>query len=342
MVKKFLNVLHGHIDAVPPIWLMRQAGRYLPEYKAVRAQAGEFLDLVYNPELATEVTLQPLRRYGFDAAILFSDILTVPQALGQAVSFAANHGPVLGQLPDHLNFREAAFQEFMTPVYETVSRIRTGMEQEGFTDTALIGFSGAPWTLACYMIEQKGSRDFQQTRLYALRQPEKFAALMNVLVEAVAAYLIKQVRAGAEAIQIFDSWAGVVPETQLENWVIGPTARIVKELKAVCPGIPVIGFPKGIGANLPAYVAVTAVDAVSLDAQTPLEWAASVLPPHVTIQGNMDPLALIAGGSELDLQVDHILEVMKGRRHIFNLGHGIDKDTPPEHVAQLVNRIRGA
>jgi uroporphyrinogen decarboxylase len=340
-MKKFLDTLNGKIFETPPIWLMRQAGRYLPEYLETRAKAGSFLDLCYNPQLATEVTLQPIRRYGFDASILFSDILVVPHALGQELSFAENHGPVLGDCPNPLTFKESAFHVNLSPVYETVSLIKENLQKEGFAKTTLIGFSGAPWTLACYMIDRKGSKDFAQTRIMALTQPEKFSALIDILVEAISVYLIKQIEHGADAIQIFDSWAGVLPADQFRKWVIEPTTRIIKTIKSRYPAIPIIGFPKGAGLLYPDYAKTTSVTAIGIDTQMPVEWVRDTLQPLLPVQGNLDPFTLVAGGQALDKAIDDILSTWNGKPYVFNLGHGIDKSTPPAHVQQLVDRVRG-
>lgn len=338
---KFIDTLNGKKFDTPPIWLMRQAGRYLPEYLETRAKAGNFLDLCYNPELATEVTLQPIRRYHFDASILFSDILVVPHALGQELSFAENHGPVLGECPNLLTFNESEFHVNLLPVYETVSRIKQNLKKEGFENTALIGFSGAPWTLACYMIDRKGSKDFAQTRIMALSQPEKFMALINLLVESVSSYLLKQIEHGADAIQIFDSWAGVLPPAEFRKWVIDPTSRIVSNIKSKYPAIPIIGFPKGAGLLYPDYVEKTKVTAVGIDTQMPPQWVRDTIQPKVTVQGNLDPFTLVAGGQVLDTAIDAILTAWGDKPYIFNLGHGIDKSTPPGHVKRLVERVRG-
>lgn len=339
-MKKILSTLNRQTQAIPPIWLMRQAGRYLHEYKATRAEAGSFLDLCYNPTHATEVTMQPIRRYGFDAAILFSDILVVPQALGQDLTFAENHGPLLGEIPDTLNFNESMFHVNLLPVYETVSSIRAQLTKEGFNDTALIGFSGAPWTLACYMIDKKGSKDFAQTRITALTQQDYFKNIIDILTEAVSSYLIKQIDHGAEIIQLFDSWAGVLPPSEYIEWVVKPTARIVKNIRSTYPDTPIIGFPKGCGMMLDSYIAETGVTAVGLDAQTPLDKALSQVPENIILQGNLDPFTLVAGGTKMEEEIDKIMDAMKGRLFIFNLGHGIDKSTNPEHVKHLVDYIR--
>lgn len=340
-MKKILQTLNGSKSDIPPIWLMRQAGRYLPEYLETRAKAGSFLDLCYNPDLASEVTLQPIRRFKFDAAILFSDILVVPHALGQDLSFAENHGPVLGELPQNLSFNPSEFHDRLKPVYQAVETIRHSLKMEGFDDTALIGFSGSPWTLACYMIDRKGSKDFAATRLMALRHEEKFQDLINILVEAVSSYCIRQIQHGAEIIQLFDSWSGVLPENEFFKWVIQPTFKIIDNIRKQYPHIPIIGFPKGAGLLYVDYVKISQVSAVGLDAQTPLDWVQEHLQPLIPVQGNLDPFLLAAGGRELFKQADTIISKLGDKPFIFNLGHGIDKSTNPDHVLQLVNHIRG-
>jgi uroporphyrinogen decarboxylase len=340
-MKKILSTLQGIKSDIPPIWLMRQAGRYLPEYLATRAKAGSFLDLCYNPDLAAEVTLQPLRRFNFDAAILFSDILVIPHALGQDLSFAENHGPILGEMPQELKFDDIQFHQKLNPVYQTLETIQHKMKTEGFLNTALIGFSGSPWTLACYMIDRKGSKDFAKTRLMALTDEEKFQKLIDILVKSVSGYCIAQIKHGAEIIQLFDSWAGVLPQSQFLKWVIKPTLEIVKNIKDKYPNVPIIGFPKGAGLSYLDYVQMTKVNAVGLDAQIPLIWAQEHLQPLLTVQGNLDPFILAAGGQNLFKEADAILKELGNHNFIFNLGHGIDKSTPPDHVLQLVNHIRG-
>jgi len=339
-MKKILSTLNGVQSDIPPVWLMRQAGRYLPEYLETRAKAGSFLDLCYNPELATEVTLQPIRRFGFDASILFSDILVIPHALGQSLHFAENHGPVLGECPNDLVFDDANFHLRLEPVYQTVEMIKSGLEKEGFSGTALIGFSGAPWTLACYMIDRKGSKDFAATRLMALQDEEKFSNLINILVQSISSYLIEQIKRGAEIVQIFDSWAGVLPPHQFMKWVIEPTARIVKSIRAVYPNVPIIGFPKGAGVLYRDYSAMTGVTAIGIDTQMPVNWVKEHLQGGIVVQGNLDPFTLVAGGSNLLKEADHILQNLGDKPFVFNLGHGIDKSTPPDHVKMLVEHIR--
>ena len=319
---------------------MRQAGRYLPEYRATRTQAGSFLELCYNPELATEVTLQPLRRYGFDAAILFSDILVIPHALGQHLAFKEGEGPVLTPIRSAMDLDGlslSGLHDRLAPVYETVSRLAKAIPAA----TALIGFAGAPWTVATYMIEGHGSKDFAQAKGMMFGQPELFARLMALLVQATGDYLIRQIDNGAETIQIFDTWAGALPEDQFERWVIAPTRAIVARIKAERPGVPVIGFPRQAGILIKRYVVETGVDGVSLDPGVPLEWAATELQPICTVQGNLDPLLLVAGGEALDAGIDRVLKGLGRGRFIFNLGHGIVPPTPPENVARLAERIKG-
>lgn len=337
--KPFLRALAGETITPPPFWLMRQAGRYLPEYRATRTQAGSFLDLCYNPELAVEVTLQPLRRYGFDAAILFSDILVVPDGLGQGVAFKEGEGPVLTPIRsardlDGLDL--SGLHDRMAPVYATVA----GLSKAIPATTALIGFSGAPWTVATYMIEGGGSKDFSQAKKLMWAEPETFARLMELLIEATGQYLIRQIDAGAEAIQIFDTWAGALPETEFRKWVIEPARRLVERIHSERPGIPVIGFPRGAGILYEAYVTETKVDGVSLDSSVPLDWAARVLQPKCTVQGNLDPILLVAGGDALDAGIDRVLNALGKGPFIFNLGHGIIPPTPPENVARLAERVK--
>lgn len=337
--KPFLRALAGETITPPPFWLMRQAGRYLPEYRATRTQAGSFLDLCYNPDLAVEVTLQPLRRYGFDAAILFSDILVVPDGLGQGVAFKEGEGPVLTPIRsardlDGLDI--SGLHDRMAPVYATVA----GLSKAIPATTALIGFSGAPWTVATYMIEGGGSKDFSQAKKLMWAEPETFARLMELLIEATGQYLIRQIDAGAEAIQIFDTWAGALPETEFRKWVIEPARRLVERIHSERPGVPVIGFPRGAGILYEAYVTETKVDGVSLDSSVPLDWAARVLQSKCTVQGNLDPILLVAGGDALDAGIDRVLNTLGKGPFIFNLGHGIIPPTPPENVARLAERVK--
>lgn len=342
--KNMLEALRKHETDHVPFWFMRQAGRYLPEYRALREKAGSFLSLVYNPDMACEVTLQPIRRFGMDGAILFSDILVVPQALGQGLSFVEGEGPKLDPIRDiagaaKLNFKN--FDGVLSPVYETVKKVRSGLEAEGFGGATMIGFAGAPWTVACYMVEGGSSRDFHEIKLLAYRNPEVLEAIMDILVEGTAAYLIQQIRAGAEVIQIFDSWAGVLDSHQFRKWVSVPTKKIVDLIRDPYPHVPIIGFPRGAGVNMIAYLQDTGVDAVSLDSQTDPKWAARIIQSAVPVQGNLDPVYLLAGGDALVMAVEKIVSDFSGGPFIFNLGHGIHKDTPVEHVELLVNTLKG-
>jgi len=325
-----------------PVWLMRQAGRYLPEYRELRKRARNFLEFCYAPALAVEATLQPLRRYSFDAAILFSDILVVPDALGQEVRFVENEGPRLGPIPERLNagnWDAARFGQKLAPVYETVERLKKALP----ADKALIGFAGAPWTVATYMIAGRGGTDLTDVRRYAWTETEKFGALIDLLVEATIAHLSAQIEAGAEAVQIFDSWAGALAEPGFRAWCIAPTKTIVERLKARFPGVPIIGFPRGAGVLLAAYAVDTGVDAVSLDTTVPGAWAASAVQARgICVQGNLDPAVLIAGGDALDREVDRLKATFAGGPWVFNLGHGIQPETPPEHVTRLVTRLKVA
>lgn len=338
--KPVIRVLQGETVKAPPVWLMRQAGRYLPEYRKVRAGVKGFLELCYTPELAEEVTLQPIRRFGFDAAILFSDILVVPDALGQAVRFEDGEGPRLEPLKgagDLSRLRMNEFHRTLAPVYQTVSRLSDSLPP----DVALIGFAGAPWTVATYMVEGRGSREFVRARGWGLEDPKGFARLLEIICKATAEYLCRQVEAGAEVLQIFDSWAGILPEYEFRNWVLGPTTTLVELVKKQYPDIPIIGFPRGAGIMYENYVAETGVDAISLDQTVPVGWAASHLQTMAPVQGNLDPLVLLKGGEALERGVRRILEALSDGPLVFNLGHGIIKETPPENVTQLLEIVRG-
>lgn len=341
IARRFLEPFAGRSLSPPPVWLMRQAGRYLPEYRETRAKAGGFLELCYTPALAAEVTLQPIRRYGFDAAILFSDILVVPDALGQKVAFRDGEGPKLEPIRDVSGLQRldsSGTAKRFAPVWETVARLRQDLPKE----TALIGFCGAPWTVATYMAEGEGSSDQTQARLWAYRDRKGFAKLIDILVETSIGYLDGQAKAGADCLQIFDTWAGSLPDDEFDRWVVAPTRRIREALRDLHPDIPVIGFPRGAGAAAVWYVSETGVDGIGCDTATPPYIMREAFEDeNVVVQGNLDPLLLVAGGAPLDERVDEILDLMKGQRFIFNLGHGIVPQTPPENVARLMGRVRG-
>jgi uroporphyrinogen decarboxylase len=334
-----LRILAGERTAIPPIWLMRQAGRYLPEYRAIRSKTETFLDLCFNPKLATEVTLQPIRRFGFDAAILFSDILVVPHALGQSVSFEDGDGPKLDALDQPLalrRLRRELDQTKLAPVYETIALVK----KELSVDVALIGFCGAPWTVATYMIAGRGTIDQLPARQFAYEHPDAFTGLIEILVEASSAYLIRQFEAGVDAVQIFDSWAGILPPGEFRKWCIEPCAKIVAAVRDRVPAAKIIGFPRGAGTKLTQYIAGVAVDAVGLDWAIDLAFARDQIQTRRPVQGNLDPLALLIGGEPLDHGVDIILKTLAGGPFIFNLGHGVLPGTPLAHVERLVARVR--
>ena len=333
-----LETLHGRANTRRPVWLMRQAGRYLAEYRELRAQKGGFLELVHDSEAAAEVTLQPVRRFGFDGAILFSDILVIPHALGQDLAFLAGEGPKLSPpLVDKTLESLQKVPERLDPVYRTVELVRAQLSDE----VTLLGFAGSPWTVATYMIAGEGSRDQHQARAMAYRDPQAVQAIMDSIIELSVEYLARQIESGAEAVQLFDSWAGSLAPSEFERWVIAPNARIVAELKQRHPNVPIIGFPKGAGAKLPAYARETGVDAVGLDETVEPRWAAAALPAGMPVQGNFDPLLLLAGGERLEAEALAILDAFADRPHVFNLGHGIDKETPVAHVERLLAAVRG-
>jgi uroporphyrinogen decarboxylase len=341
-MKKLLRTLSGEAVWPPPVWLMRQAGRYLPEYRAVRAQVPDFVALCTTPELAAEVTLQPIRRYGFDAAILFSDILMLPWALGHGLEFKEGEGPVLPKLRDAAAVAAldpARVADRVEPIMETVRRVRAGLVTEGFGQTTLIGFAGAPFTVACYMVEGGGSKDFAAVRAMAYAQPEVFQRLMDVLTDASVEYLSAQVVAGAEVLMLFDSWAGVLSPSLFRAHVVAPAKKIVAALKARHPGIPVIGFPRLAGIMSRDYAA-TGVDAVAVDTGSDIGAVAAMLPARMAVQGNLDPMALVAGGAALRAETASVLDAVRGRPAIFNLGHGIVPQTPPDHVSALLEQVR--
>jgi uroporphyrinogen decarboxylase len=317
---------------------MRQAGRYLPEYRALRASKGGFLNLVYDSEAAAEITLQPIRRFGFDGAILFSDILIVPYAMGQDLQFLVGEGPHLSpRLLDTALTTLTAVPERLAPIYETVRQVKAALP----ADKTLLGFAGSPWTVATYMVAGEGSRDQHDTRALAYRDPAAFQAIIDAIVEVTVGYLAGQIEAGAEAVQLFDSWSGSLAPSEFERWVIAPNAAIVRQLKARFPKVPIIGFPKGAGEKLPAYARQTGVDAIGIDETIDPVWAARELPAGMPVQGNLDPLLLLAGGEELERQALRILDAFADRPHVFNLGHGIGQTTPVEHVGQLLALVRG-
>ena len=336
--KPLLAVLRGERRDPPPIWLMRQAGRYLPEYRALRATKGGFLDMAYDPETAAEITLQPLKRFPLDAAILFSDILIVPHAIGQKLSFVAGEGPRLAPpLADASLDELQPVLERLQPIWATVRRVKAELSPQ----TTFLGFAGSPWTVATYMVAGQGSREQVEARSLAYQDPGKFAAIIQRIEQVTLDYLSGQVEAGVDAVQLFDSWAGSLAPAEFERWVIAPTARIVEEFRARHPDTPVIGFPKGAGGKLRAYADETGVDAVGLDETVDPRWAALELPASLPVQGNLDPLALIAGGPPLQSAAMRILDAFGDRPHIFNLGHGIQQTTPIEHVEQLVALVKG-
>ena len=339
MTKSLIEVLAGRRQTVPPIWLMRQAGRYLPEYRALRQKIGNFLDLCLDPKQAAEVTLQPIRRFGFDAAILFSDILVVPYALGQNVAFTAADGPRLDAIDNAKGLhklRRELDHERLAPVYETIMRVRSQLP----ASVTLLGFCGAPWTLATYMIAGVGTADQIPAREFAYRAPEPFAELLNILVDASASYSIRQFEAGVDAVQIFDSWAGILPDGEFDRCCVEPCARIIAAVRAKVPTAKFIGFPRGAGSRLKRYIDAVPVDAVGLDWMIELGFARDHIQSRRTIQGNLDPLALLVGGAALDRATDAILEAFAGGPFVFNLGHGILPETPIAHVERLIARVR--
>src|ERR1051326_5501082 len=330
-----MRVLDGTCETPPPVWLMRQAGRYLPEYRALRERTPSFLDMCFTPALAAEATLQPVRRFQFDAAILFSDILVVPSALGQPVTFEAGGGPrldtqALPQLRDHIDHAK------LEPIYETIGRVKQLLAPW----VTLLGFCGAPWTVATYMVAGRGTPDQAPARRVAYENPQGFGGLIHRLVDASTEYLVRQFHAGADAVQIFDTWAGVLPPTEFARWCVEPISRIVKDVRGAIPGAPIIGFPRGAGTLLPTYVAQTGVTAVGLDWTIDPAFACAHVPPGMALQGNLDPLVLRAGGAALDAAIDVVMAAFAGRPFIFNLGHGILPDTPIANVERMLARVR--
>jgi uroporphyrinogen decarboxylase len=338
--KPFLKVMDGEACFPPPVWLMRQAGRYLPEYLVLRAKASSFLDFCYTPAFAAEATLQPVRRFGFDAAILFSDILVIPDALGQKVAFEPNEGPKLDPISTVEDFAKLHGRidcGRLSPIFETIERVKTTLPAE----TALIGFCGAPWTLACYMIAGKSTSDQAPARVFAYRHRDLFQSLIDLLVQASIDYLAWQIEAGVEAVQIFDTWAGVLPFAEFERWCLMPVEAIVAGLRLRHKDARVIGFPKGVGHHLMDFAERTGVNALGLDSSADPRWAAKTFDRGLVLQGNLDPLALAAGGPALETGVRHILSAFRGRPHIFNLGHGVLPHTPIQHVELMLDFLRG-
>ncbi|KAB2883811.1 MAG: uroporphyrinogen decarboxylase [Pseudorhodoplanes sp.] len=340
MNKCLLSVLHGERQKIPPVWLMRQAGRYLPEYRAIRERAGGFLDLCFSPRLAAEVTLQPVRRFGFDAAILFSDILVVPHALGRKVRFETGEGPKLEPMkePQAVSTLPAQIDhKVLAPVYETIGLVKD-LLPPGVT---FLGFCGAPWTVATYMVAGEGTADQAPARIFAYRHPDAFSRLIECLVKASIEYLVRQFRAGVDAVQIFDTWAGILPPEEFQRWCIAPTATIVRGVRAQIPDAKIIGFPRGASSMLPRYVEEIAVDAVGLDWMIDRRFAKETIQRRKPVQGNLDPLVLLAGGTALDAGIAAVLEAFCDGPFIFNLGHGILPETPIANVEHLLKRLRG-
>lgn len=338
--KAFLRVLDGSVEAVPPVWLMRQAGRYLPEYQEIRGRVENVLDLCFAPKLAAEVTLQPIRRFALDVAILFSDILVVPHALGRRVCFVPGDGPRLEPIrspAELVELKARADRDVLSPVYETVALVKDALS----SSVALLGFCGAPWTVATYMVAGESTQDQAPARLFAYQHPEAFAQLIDILVAASVEYLSGQLRAGADAVQIFDTWAGVLPPAEFERWCIAPTRRIVDALRREHPDVKIIGFPRGAGTMLEFYAQALELNAVGLDWTVDRKFARERVQSRTAVQGNLDPLVLVAGGAALDREVDAIMSAFAGGRFVFNLGHGILPHTPIAHVERMLKRIRG-
>jgi uroporphyrinogen decarboxylase len=340
ITKKMLVTLNGQKTTTPPLWLMRQAGRHLKEYLEIREKAKNFLEFCYTPDLAVEATLQPIRRYGFDAAILFSDILVIPDALGQQVDFVPGTGPKLEAISsfDELEkLSKDGLHDHLSPVYEAIGKICCELPEE----TILIGFAGAPWTIATYVVEGGGSKNYLKTRKWAYDAPDEFGVLIDILVDATADHLIRQIESGVEVVQLFDSWAGVLPPSQFVKWSIEPAKKIITRIRAKHPDIPIIGFPRGAGLLYQRFVQETGVNAISIDATVPVTWAAKNLQPYCAVQGNLDNLALLTGGPAMEAEVAHILAAFADGPFIFNLGHGILPETPVPHVKKLIELVRG-
>ena len=339
--KPLLRALGGESLTPPPWWLMRQAGRYLPEYRAARARARDFVEMCLTPPVAAELTLQPVRRYRMDGAILFSDILMLPYALGQRLTYREGEGPVLEPVENHAGIRRlnpGQMISHLEPVFDAVSRVAQALNDR----TTLIGFAGSPWTVATYMVEGRTSREFRQVKSWAYRDANGFGALIDLLVEGTVDFLAAQVAAGAEVVQLFDSWAGILPEPAFERWVIEPTKRIVTALKRRFPNRPIIGFPRGAGLHYERYITETGVDGIGLDAMVPPSYARARLQQLATVQGNLDPVLLIAGGAALETAVKELCRTLGSGPFVFNLGHGVLPETPPENVEALATLLAGS
>lgn len=343
MQRSLLQTLNNQVSPNVPFWFMRQAGRYLPEYREIRQTAGGFLNLVYNPDTACEVTMQPIRRFGMNGAILFSDILVIPHALGQDLRFETGEGPKLNpirSLEDLASLDISNIDKTLNPIYETIRQTRQKLKAEKFGDTTLIGFAGSPWTVACYMVEGGGSKTFTEVKKWAYGAPDEFQKLIDIVTDATIIYLQNQAEAGAEALQLFDSWAGILDTPNFEKWVIEPTKKIVSTIKSKYPLIPIIGFPREAGHHSINYTTQTGIQAVGLDFTTSNFWARKNLQSIMPVQGNLDPIYLLNGGQGMIDAATQILETFAAKPFIFNLGHGVIKETPPEHVEQLSTLIK--
>jgi uroporphyrinogen decarboxylase len=340
--KLILSVLNGDKQQPPPIWLMRQAGRHLPEYMELRSKSESFLDFCYTPSLCVEATLQPINRYGFDAAILFSDILVIPDALGQQVNFISGTGPVLEPIMTADEIKKLSvgpLYKKLSPIYESIVTVSEKLKTFP-NKPALIGFSGAPWTLATYMVEGGSSKDYQTIKKWAYKSPGEFSQLIDILIDAIAEHLLNQINSGVEVIQLFDSWAGVLSPLQFDLWVIEPTKKIINKLKTEYPSIPIIGFPRGAGLLYERFIRLTGVDAISIDSTIPLSWAIKHINKNIIIQGNLDNISLMMGGNLMEDEVNNILSCLSDRPFIFNLGHGVLPETPISHVERLIELVR--
>lgn len=341
--KILISAYHGEKTRTVPFWMMRQAGRYLPEYRELRQKAGGFWEMVYNPDFASEVTVQPIRRFGMDGAIIFSDILVVADILGRRANFVRGEGPKLNpirskeEIPPYLPNQA---EEISAKIQQTIRQTRQKLDDEGFQDRAVLGFAGGPWTVACYMVEGGSSKEFQTPRLWGYQDPKGFSKLIDAITDATIDYLGKQIEAGVDAIQIFESWAGILSEDQFLRWVVAPTRKICQAIRSAHPDIPIIGFPRGAGPLYSVYARDTGISVIATDHQLPTSWIKNTLQPLMPVQGNLDPMSLKAGGDHLALNLEKILSDLSSGPFVFNLGHGIDKDTPIAHVERLVEIIR--